>query len=232
MKIAKNFVGVLLAVLCSQAMADTAEIKNNLENAFNLHVESIEKTKYDGLYEVVTEDTILYTNEKGSFVFVGNLIDTSTLENVTEVSMKKLATKDFAALPLDKAIKTVHGKGERKLVTFEDPNCGYCKRLYKETAQLDNVTIYTFLVPILGKDSVKKTSAIWCSPDPAAAWKAWMKDGIAPKEVESCDKEPTKEVMAYARKIQLRGTPVVIMANGERMNGYGTKETIETMLNK
>lgn len=228
----QKLVGVLLAALCSHAMADTSEIKTNLENAFHLKIESVEQTKYNGLYEVVTEDTILYTDDKGSFVIAGSLIDTKTLEDVTEVSMKKLAVKDFAKLPLDKAIKTVYGKGERTLVTFEDPNCGYCKRLYKETSQLDNVTVYTFLVPILGKDSVKKTSAIWCSKDPSAAWKAWMKDGEAPAEVSSCDKEPTKEVMTYARKIQLQGTPVLLMANGERMNGYGNKEMIEQMLSK
>lgn len=231
MKLQRVF-GVLLAVLCTQAMASTDEIKSNLENVFHLKVENVEKTNYGGLYEVITEDTILYTDEHGSFVIAGSLIDTKTLEDVTEKSMKKLAAKDFSKLPLNKAIKTVYGNGERVLVTFEDPNCGYCKRLYKEVSQMDNLTVYTFLVPILGKDSVKKTTDIWCSSNPSETWRAWMKDGVPPPEAQSCGTEPTREVMSYARKIQLQGTPVLLMANGERMNGYGDKKVIEELLSK
>lgn len=230
----QKLLGVLCcAVLGMQAMAaDTSVMKKNLEDTFHLKIESIEPTNYGGLYEVVTEDTILYTDDKTSFVIAGTLIDSKTLEDVTEKSLKKLAIKDFAKLPLDKAIKTVYGNGERTLVTFEDPNCGYCKRLYKEVSQLDNVTVYTFLVPILGKDSVKKTTNIWCSSNPSATWKAWMKDGVTPPEVKACDSEPTKDALMYARKFQLQGTPMLLTANGERINGYGTKEMIEQVLSK
>jgi thioredoxin-related protein len=40
-------------------------------------------------------------------------------------------------LPLALAVKQVRGDGKRVFATFEDPNCGYCKRLAKETARLD-----------------------------------------------------------------------------------------------
>ncbi|WP_071058425.1 DsbC family protein [Pelistega sp. MC2] len=230
MKILKlmTLVSALYAV---NAFADTNEIKANLEKAFDLKVESIEKTNYGGLYEVVTQDTILYTDEKGSFVIAGSLIDTKTLEDVTEARMKKLTAIDFNSLPLDKALKRVHGNGERVLATFEDPNCGYCKRLYSEIDKLDNVTVYTFLIPILGKDSVKKTTNIWCAKDRNAAWSAWMKEHKTPTDAENCE-EPTNEILALARKLQIRGTPMVLMANGERMNGYGSASAIEELLSK
>lgn len=223
---------LLTALLGAQAVAaDMDALKDKLQKSFQLSVESVGKTPYADLYEVVTSDTILYTDEKGSFVLAGNLIDTKTLENLTEKSLKKLAIQDFKKFPLDKAIKTVYGNGERKIITFEDPNCGFCRRLYNEMPKVDNVTVYTFLVPILGPDSVTKVRDIWCSEDRAATWRAWMKDRKTPATAKACE-EPTAEVMSYARKIQLQGTPVILMENGERMNGYGTAEMIEQALNR
>lgn len=223
---------LLTALLGTQAMAaDMEALKNQLQKTFGLSIESVEPTPYANLYEVITSDTILYTDEKGSFVLAGSLIDSKTLENLTDKSLKKLAIQDFKKFPLDKAIKTVYGNGERKIITFEDPNCGFCRRLYGEMPKVDNVTVYTFLVPILGSDSVKKVRDIWCSEDRSATWKAWMKDRKTPATAKACD-EPTEEVMTYARKIQLQGTPVILMENGERMNGYGTAEMIKEALNK
>ena len=46
------------------------------------------------------------------------------------------------------------------IATFEDPNCGYCKRLARDLQKLENITIYTFLLPILSEDSVKKSKQI------------------------------------------------------------------------
>lgn len=58
--------------------------------------------------------------------------------------MNQLSAIDFSTLPLDQAVKTVKGNGKRILVTFEDPNCGYCKKLGKELVPVNDVTIYTF----------------------------------------------------------------------------------------
>lgn len=36
----------------------------------------------------------------------------------------------------------------------------------QETAELDNVTIYTLSIRILSPDSAVKSKAIWCAKDP------------------------------------------------------------------
>ena len=59
------------------------------------------------------------------------------------------------------------------VVVFSDFHCGYCKRLEKDIQQLKDVTVYTFLIPILGGDSPDKTRAIWCAKDGSSAWLAW-----------------------------------------------------------
>jgi len=128
-----------------------------------------------GLYEVYADGNIFYTDEKvTAIVLSGQLIDAKTMKNVTDESMKKLTAIKFGELPLDRAIKQVRGDGKRVMATFEDPNCGYCKRLAKDLQKLDNVTIYTFLLPILSEDSVHKSKQIWCSADRAKAWNDWM----------------------------------------------------------
>ena len=76
--------------------------------------------------------------------------------------MGKLAAASLAK-STDSAVKRVKGNGKRVIYTFEDPNCGYCKELQKELAKLNDVTIYTFLWPILSQDSVDKSKAIWCA---------------------------------------------------------------------
>lgn len=224
-----KLLGLAVTLLASNVWANPAQIQKSLEESFHLKVESVEKTPYGDLYEVVTSETILYTDEKASFILAGSLIDTKTREDITEKSLKKLAAADFKKLPLDKAVKTVYGKGERQIITFEDPNCGYCKKLYQELSTIDNVTVYTFLIPILGKDSAAKVSHIWCAKNRSAAWKEWMLNGVKPAEA-TCDDEPTAEVMGYARKLQVRGTPMILMANGERMNGYARASVIQEAL--
>jgi thiol:disulfide interchange protein DsbC len=62
----------------------------------------------------------------------------------------KLTAIDFAQLPLKDAIVWKQGNGSRKLAVFADPNCGYCKRLEKDLVNVKDVTIYTFVIPILG----------------------------------------------------------------------------------
>ena len=68
---------------------------------------------------------------------------------------------NFATLPLQDAVKVVKGDGSRLLAVFSDPRCPYCKALDEELAKLDNVTVYTFLLPWLGPESRPAAEALW-----------------------------------------------------------------------
>ena len=145
---------VFLAV---PAHADEASVKKAMEAKLGGKISSVTKTPYLGLYEIYADGQILYTDEKQSVIIAGALIDGKTMQNHTAERMHKLTAISFSDLPLDSAVKQVRGDGRRVLATFEDPNCGYCKRLAKDIAKLDNVTIYTFLYPILSPDSLEKS---------------------------------------------------------------------------
>lgn len=230
----KTILSLTLAMACASfAMADEADIRKAMEAKLGTKVEGVTKSGYLGLYEVYADGAIFYTDEKVSAIVVGGqLIDAKSMKNVTDERMKKLTAIRFGDLPLDRAIKQVRGDGKRVLATFEDPNCGYCKRLAKEMLKLDNVTIYTFLLPILSEDSVRKSRQIWCSADRAKAWNEWMLEGKAPSAKEDCDTTAVTRNQEFGRKLNISGTPTLFFGDGERIPGAVPLARIEQKLNQ
>ena len=222
--------GLLFA---SVSLADELDVKKAMEAKLGTKVESVTKAGYFGLYEVYADGAIFYTDEKLTAIMVGGqLVDGKTMRNVTEDRLKKLTAIRFNDLPFERAIKQVRGDGKRVLATFEDPNCGYCKRLAKEIKSLENVTIYTFLYPILSEDSVHKSRQIWCSADRSKAWNEWMQEGKAPSAREDCDTSALEKNREFGRKLNITGTPTIFFGDGERVPGAMPLARIEQRLNQ
>jgi len=219
-----------VAALATTAAADETVVRKIFESRFGTKAESVTKTNYLGLYEIYADGQILYTDDKGSVFVAGPLIDGKTMKNVTQERLQKLTAVKWSDLPFDRAFKQVRGDGRRQMATFEDPNCGYCKRLAKELQKLDNVTIYTFLYPILSQDSVEKSKLIWCSSDRAKAWTDWMVDGKAPAGKADCDTAAITRNQEFGRKLNISGTPTLIFADGERVPGAMPIAKIEERL--
>lgn len=182
-------------------------------------VDSVRPVPGLGLYEVVLKSgELIYTDARTTFVLDGQVIDTKTRKNLTSARMSELSKINFADLPLNQAIKQVRGTGKRVYASFEDPNCGYCKQFTREAQNLKDVTIYTFLLPILSPDSTEKAKAIWCSKDPAAAWNDWMINGKAPASA-SCDTSAIDRNLRFAQANRISGTPTIFLKDGTRIPG-------------
>ncbi len=220
----------LAATFYLPAIADEASVKKAVEAKLGGKVSGVTKTSYLGLYEVYADGQIIYTDEKVSALLIGTLIDGKTMKNVTDERMQKLTAIKFSDLPLELAVKQVRGDGKRAFATFEDPNCGYCKKLAKDMAKLDNVTIYTFLYPILSPDSLEKSKQIWCSADKAKAWNDWMVDGKAPSGKSDCDTTAVQKTVEAGRKLAINGTPTIFFSDGERVPGAVPVAKIEAKL--
>ncbi len=230
---------VLLAPILSLAQAAepvgklTTEviIKRTLESRLGgVKVQAVAKTPYLGLYEVRVDNEILYTDDKISYIFSGNIIDARSMQNLTEKRLRELSGIKWEDLPLDAAVKTVRGGGKRVLAVFSDPNCPYCKRFEKELAKVDNVTIYTFLYPILSQDSHDKANAVWCSADKSKAWSELMLAGKVPTAAR-CD-TPIEKNLELGRKYRISGTPTLVFASGERVPGAIPAERLEKLLDE
>lgn len=229
----KHTAALLCALAASTAWAGPEDtIKAAVESTLGAgaKVEGVTKTPYLGLYEVRVGGEILYTDEKANYLILGEILDAKTRQNITQARVNQLSAINFAELPLDVAIKQVRGNGKRVIATFEDPNCGYCKKLAKEIAKLDNVTVYVFLYPILSPDSLEKSKQIWCSSDRAKAWNDWMVDGKAPSGKGDCDTAAVQKTIETGRKLAINGTPTIFFADGERIPGAVPLARIEEKL--
>jgi thiol:disulfide interchange protein DsbC len=221
----------LLAV--QPAWAQEAQIRKNLaERLPNLpKIDEVSKTPIPGLYEVRIGQDIVYADEQGNYLIQGNLIDTKTRTDLTEARINKLGAIDFASLPLKDAVVIKQGNGTRRLAVFGDPNCGYCKRFERDLAKLQDVTIYTFLYPILGPDSTAKSKDIWCAADSAKVWRAWMVDGVTPpKSMGQCDTAALERNVAFGKKHRVQGTPAAVFEDGTRVPGAVPLEQLEKAL--
>jgi thiol:disulfide interchange protein DsbC len=185
----------------------------------NVKIDSLRKSGFLDFYEVVVGGEIFYVNEKATHVIYGNILDVKAKKDLTEERKLKLAQIKFSDLPLDQAIKQVKGNGKRVIATFEDPNCGYCRKLAKELVGMTDVTIYTFLYPILSPDSLEKSKAIWCATDKVKAWNDWMVNGAVPAPAK-CDSSAVDKTVALGQRLNIRGTPTIFFTDGNRTPGY------------
>jgi thiol:disulfide interchange protein DsbC len=231
-KIARAAAAALLAAgWIVSAQAQEAAIRKNLgERIPRLQkIDEISKTAMPGLFEVRVGSDLFYTDAEGNFLIQGELIDTRLQRNLTEERTDKLLAIDFAALPLKDAFTIVRGNGKRKIAVFQDPNCGYCKRFERELQQVSNLTVYMFLYPVLGADSVDKSRNLWCSRDRGKAWQDWMvRDQAAPHA--TCDTAALARNIEFGRRYKITGTPTLVFADGKRVPGAIGAAQVEKFL--
>ncbi len=233
----KTKVAVLLATgllaSCVEAQNTTeATIKKALEPRLGgAKIESIRETPYSGLYEVRVAGDILYTDKKGDYLFIGHVYDTKSSTNLTRARVDEINKIKFSDLPFEMALKQVKGNGKRQIAVFEDPNCGYCKRLRQTTLKdIDNVTIYTFMYNILSEDSFVKSKNIWCAPDRVKAWDDWMINNKVPPAAPAACATPNEEVAALGQKLKITGTPAIFFTDGSRIPGAIDLKGLEAKL--
>jgi thiol:disulfide interchange protein DsbC len=195
-------------------------------------IDEIKPAGVSGLYEVrVNGSEIYYTDAKGDFLIDGQIIETKTRRNITEDRIAKLTAIPFDSLPIKDAFTLVRGNGQRKMAVFEDPNCGYCKRFERDLQKVDNVTVYLFLYPVLGPDSVKKSQDIWCAKDRAVAWQDWMlREQAAGAANAACDTGAVARNVELGRKYKITGTPTLLFVNGARVPGAVDNARVEQAL--
>jgi len=218
------------AALLPAAQADEATIRKNLLDRLpDLPlIDEVSKTPMPGLWEVRVGTELYYSDDTGSFLINGQLIDTKAKANLTAARIAKITAINFADLPLKDAVVWKQGNGSRKLVVFADPNCGYCKKFERDITQVKDVTVYTFLLPILGADSTAKSRDIWCAKDNTKSWRDWMVGGTQPaKAIGQCDAGAIQRNVTMAQKYKLNSTPSLVFEDGKRVPGAVSPADIE-----
>ncbi|SAL59361.1 protein-disulfide isomerase-like protein [Caballeronia terrestris] len=229
--VAAAMLGAIFGIGCSaQADQTTDKLKSTLQSRMgDATIKSVEKSPIPGLYEINLGTQIVYSDATGNYVLLGDLVDTRTRSNLTEARLAETNKIDFAKLPFENAVKVVKGNGSRKIAVFSDPNCPYCKQLETTLKSVDNVTVYTFLYPVLSPDSTTKSKSIWCAKDRAMAWEGWMLDHKTPA-LASCDTTAIDKNMQLGKSMNVTGTPTVFLADGRRLPGAVPADRLEKEL--
>lgn len=228
-------VAPLFAATLSACQAGDNEVRQAVQTlAPGAKVTQIGKTEVKGMLEVTIDGDqgpmVVYVDEAGKYMLVGDLLDVKSKRNLTKERMDKLTAVKWDSLPLKDAIKVVRGNGQRKLAVFSDPDCPYCKKAEAEFAKLDNVTIYTFLYPLdFHQDAARKSRLVWCSQDRAQSWLDLMLRGKVPDGKGDCA-TPLEANLALGRKLRVEGTPAMFLVNGKRVPGYVPAGRLEAML--
>jgi len=204
-----------------------AELQKRLGTSAN--VRNVTPSAIPGLFEVQVNNEIFYTDSKAKYLIQGEMIELATGTNLTTKRQEDINRIKWSELPQANAIKIVRGNGSRQIAVFSDPNCSYCKRLEKTLQQLDNVTVYNYLIPILSADSALKSKQIWCAADQQKVWNDWMLGNITPSGKSDCA-NPIDKNMAIAKTYAINGTPTIFFTDGSRFPGAVQLSDIEKKL--
>lgn len=223
----KKILALTLAMgLSSLSIASVETVKAKLAQQYpNVKINDLKTTEMSGLYSGTLDNQIVYVNEDAQHIFVGSMIRLKDQHNLTKDLTLQQNMVDFKKLPLNDAVKTVRGNGKRQLAIFSDPNCPYCKTLEGNLAQLNDVTIYTFIYPIKTQ-SIIPSKQIWCSANKEFAWKNLLQKGIKPTAAADCA-TPIERNLELGKRLGLNGTPAIIFSNGYKVMGAYPAEKIQ-----
>ena len=226
-----------LALSSAALAADDAELRRTLEPKLGVQIDGIEPGPVPGLYEVRYRSPqgvqVIYVDATGNYVIQGKIYDLRAERDLTEERLRKLNAIKFESLPLELAVKIQRGDGKRVLAMFSDPYCPACRQFERSLAQVDNVTIYVFMYPVIRPENIDHSRMVWCSADRA---KAWLELAAAPKPkvpnaAKSCG-DPVDKVLKLGRSLAVNSTPTLVLANGERVSGGLAPDDLKELLDQ
>lgn len=184
--------------------------------------DSITPSAIPGLYEVVLGGQVLYLSEDGRFVVQGEIVNLASLDNVTENRRGQLRGKAIDALgEQNMVVFSPNGPVKHTVTVFTDIDCGYCRKMHTqmEAYNKEGIKVRYLWFPREGIDSesYKKAVAVWCAEDQRTAMtKAKRGENI---ELKDCP-NPVKREYELGQKLGVRGTPSIILENGDMIPGY------------
>ncbi|MCF8166640.1 MAG: DsbC family protein [Rhodoferax sp.] len=225
-------IGLLILGMASSVFAlNEKQIRTEIQKRLgtSANVRNVTPSPIPGLFEVQVNNEIFYTDSNAKYLIQGEMVELASGNNLTTKRQEDINRIKWSELPHAQAFKVVRGNGSRQIAVFSDPNCGYCKRLEKTLQQLDNVTIYNYLIPILSADSALKSKQIWCAADQQKVWNDWMLNNLGPSGKSDCA-NPIDKNLTLAKNYGINGTPTIFFTDGSRFPGAVQLADIEKKL--
>ncbi len=197
----------------------------------------------NGLCEVAAGTTLFYTDAKARYLVIGRVYDMQTRTDLTAARLLELnpdtllagaprnedAEEGQGARPQRIAVRTVPlaelpkagaitwgPVSGQKVVVFTDFRCGYCQRL---TSALQSIGARVEERPISVLGTRALTEKVYCAKNPVAALHAAYAHD-EPPATKLCDTSGLDANEAFAKRHGFTGTPVVVRADGQVIEGF------------
>lgn len=215
----------LLTVFNVSADADSAaDSVNKLKQALaksmpRVNPTQISATPIEGLFEVVVGSQVVYMSDDARYMIEGDLYDLTTSRNISEEAKSVFRRSAIEKLGADNMLVYTPKTVKDTITVVTDIDCPYCRRLHDEVPDyLENdVQVRYIFMPLKGAADMKKTVSVWCSDDQQTALNIAKSGGDV--EEKSCE-NPIKDHMKLARDLGVRGTPAILLENGNLLSGY------------
>ena len=223
------------AAIASLAHADENNVRETLAAKYpGTPIKSITKTPIPGVYEMVMGKNVVYVAEDGRYFIFGSLFDMQTQMDLSANIREQAQRIDVSSIPLENAVVTVKGSGERKMIVFTDPDCPYCKQLAKTLDRMTNVTVYNILYPIAGlhPDAERKAEAIYCAPPDKRdqILNDWFVNGKPIPQSRATCPNPTAQNVRLAKSLGMNGTPMIVSMDGRVLPGAADQTQLDEFL--
>jgi thiol:disulfide interchange protein DsbC len=219
--LAASIFGLLACSPQGNAQLNDRELDTQYLENMGFTIESVKPSSVTGLYEVITNQGLIYVADDGKKLIGGRIYDITGSEpvNLSEEVVKEMRRTDVKTVA-DEAI-VYQAEDEAYIVTvFTDPTCGYCRQLHTNIDSYLNkgISIHYLAWPRSGLQGsgYEQLKTIWCSADKGAALTAAKSDKRLP--AASCD-DPIAKHFALGNKFGVRGTPSMVLPSGEMIPG-------------
>lgn len=213
---------VILGLAAGQAFGGEAEVRSAMKRVLpEYSVDKVAPSPVKGLYEVVVGPQVMFVTEDGRYLIDGAVVDLETRKDVVEASRSQARKAAIDKIGEDNMIVFDAPNPKSTVTVFTDIDCGYCQKLHSKMDGYgkEGISIRYMFYPRAGKRSSSYTDAVsvWCADDRKEAITRAKAGGKVAKK--SCD-NPVDEHMKLAQLLGVRGTPAIILENGEMVGGY------------
>ncbi len=233
--------GSALLSVTSLAAEVTAEVEAQLRKSLGhpsvgLEVDSIEVSEVPGMYRVqLMQGPVVYATGDGAFFILGDMysVGPAGFVNLGEQRRSEQRREAVAAVPMDNQIVfAAEGETRGHLTVFTDVSCFYCQKLHKEVPELNRrgVEVRYLAYPRqgLGSPGFRQLASAWCADDRQDTLTR-LKNREDLKE-NVCPGNPIADQFALGQAVGVRGTPAIVLPNGDMIPGYRSADDLVEVL--
>lgn len=129
--------------------------------------------------------------------------------------------------------KIALGSGGKDMLVFSDPHCPFCQRLESSIDEVvKSKSVNPIIVPVGFKEGSREMIAsIFCSKDPAAAWKSALATGEQPGKACDAGLKKIDENNKLFAELRLTATPTIISPKGLIVASFATAQELVLLSN-